>query len=104
MTELEMFAKLPQLDEEYHKTNLGYVPALSKVDNILVQYIVFWFDISVSDLLDLHFIANTRRMLAGNAETSTVRVAERKETKCAYSNWIYVHRRNTRNKWWIFYL
>lgn len=59
MTELEMFAKLPQLDEEYHKTNLGYVPALSKVDNILVQYIVFWFDISVSDLLDLHFIANT---------------------------------------------
>ncbi len=54
-----MFAKLPQLDEEYHKTNLGYVPALSKVDNILVQYIVFWFDISVSDLLDLHFIANT---------------------------------------------
>lgn len=25
MTELEMFAKLPQLDEEYHKTNLGYM-------------------------------------------------------------------------------
>lgn len=59
MTELEMFAKLPQLDEEYHKTNLGYVPTLSKVDNILVQYIVFWFDISVSDLLDLHFVTNT---------------------------------------------
>lgn len=59
MTELEMFAKLPQLDEEYHKTDLGYVPALSKVDNILVQYIVFWFDISGSDLLDLHFVANT---------------------------------------------
>lgn len=59
MTELEMFTKLPQLDEEYHKTDLGYVPALSKVDNILVQYIVFWFDISVSDLLDLHFVANT---------------------------------------------
>lgn len=59
MTELEMFAKLPQLDEEYHKTDLGYVPALSKVDNILIQYIVFWFDISVSDLLDLHFVANT---------------------------------------------
>ena len=59
MTELEMFIKLPQLDEEYHKTDLGYVPALSKVDNILVQYIVFWFDISTSDLLDLHFVANT---------------------------------------------
>lgn len=59
MTELEMFAKLPQLDEEYHKTNLGYVPTLSVIDNILVQYTVFWFDISVSDLLDLHFIANT---------------------------------------------
>lgn len=59
MTELEMFTKLPQLDEKYHKTDLGYVPALSKVDNILVQYIVFWFDISVSDLLDLHFVANT---------------------------------------------
>ena len=54
-----MFAKLPQLDEEFHKTDLGYVPALSKVDNIVVQYIVFWFDISVSDLLDLHFVANT---------------------------------------------
>lgn len=67
MTELEMFTKLPQLNEDYEKTDLGYVPALSKVDNILVQYIVFWFDISVSDLLDLHFIANTPEEAIKNA-------------------------------------
>lgn len=38
MTELEMFAKLPQLDEDYHKTNLGYVPTLSVIDNTKYVY------------------------------------------------------------------
>lgn len=54
-----MFAKLPQLDEEYHKTDLGYVPTLSVIDNILVQYTVYWIDMDTHDILDLHFIANT---------------------------------------------
>ena len=35
MTTLEMFAKLPQLDEDYERTDLGYVPTLSVIDNIL---------------------------------------------------------------------
>ena len=33
MTELEMFAKLPQLDEDCERTDLGYVPTLSVIDN-----------------------------------------------------------------------
>ena len=59
MTELEMFAKLPQLNENCEKTNIGYIPTLSLVGNTSNQYIVFWFDISTPDLLELHFIANT---------------------------------------------
>lgn len=59
MTELEMFTKLPQLDEEYHKTNLGYVPTLSVIDNILVQYTVYWIDMDTHEILRLHFTANT---------------------------------------------
>ena len=59
MTELEMFAKLPQLNEDCERTDLGYVPTLSVIDNILVQYIVFWLDICTPDLLELHFTANT---------------------------------------------
>ena len=46
-----MFAKLPQLDEEYHKTNLGYVPTLSVIDNILVQYTVYWIDMDTHEIL-----------------------------------------------------
>lgn len=59
MTALEMFTKLPQLDEDYHKTNLGYVPTLSMIDNILVQYIVYWIDMDTHEILRLHFTANT---------------------------------------------
>lgn len=59
MTELEMFAKLPQLNEDCERTDLGYVPTLSLVDNISNQYIVFWLNISIPDLLELHFTANT---------------------------------------------
>ena len=59
MTELEMFAKLPQLDEDYHKTNLGYVPTLSVIDNIVVQYTVYWIDMDTHEILRLHFTANT---------------------------------------------
>ena len=59
MTELEMFAKLPQLDENCEKTDLGYVPTLSLVDNIWVIYIVYWYDIDTNDTLGLHFTAGT---------------------------------------------
>lgn len=59
MTELEMFAKLPQLDEDCKKVDLGYIPTLSLVGNTSNQYIVFWFDICTPDLLELHFTANT---------------------------------------------
>lgn len=59
MTELEMFAKLPQLNENCEKTNMGYIPTLSLVSNTSNQYIVFWFDISIFDLLELHFVADT---------------------------------------------
>lgn len=59
MAELEMFAKLPQLDEDYHKTDLGYVPTLSVIDNILVQYIVYWIDMDTHEILKLHFTTNT---------------------------------------------
>ena len=59
MAELEMFAKLPQLDEDYHKTDLGYVPTLSVIDNILVQYIVYWIDMDTHKILKLHFTTNT---------------------------------------------
>lgn len=31
--------KLPQLNEDCERTDLGYVPTLSVIDNILVQYI-----------------------------------------------------------------
>lgn len=41
MTELEMFAKLPQLDEDCKKVDLGYISTLSLVDNTSNQYIVF---------------------------------------------------------------
>ena len=64
-----MFTKLPQLDEDYHKTDLGYVPALSKVDNILVQYIVYWIDMDTHDILKLHFTANTPEEAIRNAYT-----------------------------------
>lgn len=67
MTELEMFAKLPQLNEDCEKTNLGYVPTLSLVDNILVQYIVYWIDMDTYDILKLHFIANTPEEAIRNA-------------------------------------
>lgn len=59
MTELEMFSKLPQLDEDCKKVDLGYISTLSLVDNTSNQYIVFWLDISTTDLLELHFVANT---------------------------------------------
>lgn len=59
MTELEIFAKLPQLDEDCKKVDLGYISTLSLVDNTSNQYIVFWLDISTTDLLELHFVANT---------------------------------------------
>lgn len=59
MTELEMFAKLPQLDEDYYKTDLGYVPTLSVIDNILVQYTVYWIDMDTHKILKLYFTANT---------------------------------------------
>lgn len=59
MTELEMFAKLPQLDEDCKKVDLGYISTLSLVDNTSNQYIVFWLDISTPDLLEFHFVANT---------------------------------------------
>lgn len=60
MTELEMFAKLPQLNEDCERTDLGYVPTLSVIDNILVQYIVYWIDMEdTHEILRLHFAANT---------------------------------------------
>ena len=59
MTELEMFTKLPQLNEDCEKTDLGYVPTLSIVDNILVQYTVYWIDMDTHKILRLHFTANT---------------------------------------------
>lgn len=59
MTELEMFAKLPQLNEDCEKTDLGYVPTLSIIDNILVQYTVYWIDIDTHEVLRLRFTANT---------------------------------------------
>lgn len=59
MTELEMFAKLPQLDEDCKKVDLGYISTLSLVDNTSNQYIVFWLDISTPDLLEFHFVTNT---------------------------------------------
>lgn len=59
MTELEMFTKLPQFNEDYGRTDLGYVPTLSVIDNILVQYTVYWIDIDTHETLRLHFTANT---------------------------------------------
>lgn len=59
MTELEMFAKLPQLDEDCKKVDLGYIPTLSLVGNTSNQYIVFQLDISTPDLLEFHFVVNT---------------------------------------------
>lgn len=59
MTELEMFTKLPQLNENCEKTNIGYIPTLSLVGNTSNQYIVFWLQIGTPDLLELHFVANT---------------------------------------------
>lgn len=67
MTELEMFAKLPQLNEDCEKTNLGYVPTLSIVDNIIVQSIVYWYNIDTNDTLGLRFIANTPEEAIKNA-------------------------------------
>lgn len=67
MTELEMFAKLPQLNEYCEKTNLGYVPTLSIVDNIIVQSIVYWYNIDTNDTLGLRFIANTPEEAIRNA-------------------------------------
>ena len=67
MTELEMFAKLPQLDEDYHKTDLGYVPTLSVIDNILVQYTVYWIDMDTHEILRLHFTANIPEEAIKNA-------------------------------------
>lgn len=67
MTELEMFAKLPQLDEDYHKTDLGYVPTLSVIDNILVQYTVYWIGMDTHEILRLHFTANTPEEAIRNA-------------------------------------
>lgn len=69
MTELEMFTKLPQLNEDCEKTDLGYVPTLSLVDNILVQYIVYWIDMDTHDILKLHFTANTLKEAILNAYT-----------------------------------
>ena len=37
MTELEMFAKLPQLSEDYKKTTFSYIPTLSLINNILAN-------------------------------------------------------------------
>lgn len=67
MTELEMFAKLPQFNEYCEKTNLGYVPTLSIVDNIIVQSIVYWYNIDTNDTLGLRFIANTPEEAIRNA-------------------------------------
>lgn len=67
MTELEMFTKLPQLNENCKKTDVGYIPTLCLVDNTSVQYIVFWFQIGIPDLLELHFVANTPEEAIRNA-------------------------------------
>ena len=34
MTELEMFAKLPQLSEDCKETKFSYIPTLSLINNI----------------------------------------------------------------------
>ena len=67
MTELEMFTKLPQLDEDCKKVDLGYIPILSLVGNTSNQYIVFWLQIGTPDLLELYFVANTPEEAIRNA-------------------------------------
>lgn len=62
-----MFAKLPQFNEDCEKTDLGYVPTLSVIDNILVQYIIYWINMDTHDMLELHFIANTPEEAIKNA-------------------------------------
>lgn len=59
MTELEMFAKLPQLNENCEKTDIGYIPTLSLSSNTPNQYIVFWLHVGIFDLLEVYFTANT---------------------------------------------
>lgn len=41
MTELEMFAKLPQLNENCEKTNIGSVPSIISTGYISVPYVVY---------------------------------------------------------------
>ena len=73
MTELEMFAKLPQLSEDYKKTNFSYIPTLSLINNILadntiqVQYIVCWVHTDIHDVLEQYFIADIPEEAIRNA-------------------------------------
>ena len=65
MTELEMFAKFPQLSDNYKETKFGYIPTLSLINNILanntiqIQYIACWVHTDTHDVLEPYFIADT---------------------------------------------
>lgn len=72
MTELEMFAKLPQLSE-VEEIKSSYIPTLSLINNILadntiqVQYIVCWVHTDTHDVLKQYFIADTPEEAIRNA-------------------------------------
>ena len=67
MGELEIFAKLPQLDADCKKTNIGFIPTLSLLNNMSNSYIVYWTLVGISDVLNLNFIADTPEKAIKNA-------------------------------------
>lgn len=66
MTELEMFAKLPQLDEDFEISDIDidYAPTLSRTNK--EQYYVYWRGFAAKDL-GVHFLANTPKEAIKNA-------------------------------------
>lgn len=67
MTELEMFTKLPQLDETGNKTNLGSVPIIISTGYISVPYIVYWMKRDTCKSPNKYFIGDTPEEAIRNA-------------------------------------
>lgn len=59
MTELEMFAKLPQLNENCEKTNTGSVPSIISTGYISVSYVVYWMKKDTCKSPNKYFIGDT---------------------------------------------
>jgi hypothetical protein len=59
MTELEMFAKFPQLNENCEKTNIGSVPSIISTGYISVPYVVYWMKKDTCKSPNKYFIGDT---------------------------------------------